>query len=217
MNARLLADTYAEGGHHVYIPDLFAGDAMAPSTMDFLESEGALASLALPFKFLCALPSLIGFIRRHGEAATAPTVLAVGAALRARASAAGTPLFVASFCFGGPYAALLARPAAPGAAPLADAVVLAHPSNLSAEAAAAVDVPALYCLVPSDMFTPRSAAAAPAAQWARGAKAVASMEVYPGMGHGFAVRGGPRTFEARRKCAEDVLRFFKACAKKGSG
>jgi dienelactone hydrolase len=200
----------------VVIPDLFSGDVLPPSTLDFLEAEGALASLALPFKFLCALPALLGFIRRHGEAATAPTVLAVAAALRARATAAGTPLFVASFCFGGPYAALLARPAAPGAAPLADAVVLAHPSNLSAAAAAAMDVPALYCLVASDMFTPRSAAAAQGAQRARGAKAVAGVEVYPGMGHGFAVRGGPRTFEARRKCAEDVLQFFKGCAEKGA-
>jgi len=213
-NARLLADTYAEGGFHVFIPDLFNGDALAPETLGFLEAEGMLASLTLPFKFLCALPALLGFVARHGEAVTAPTALAAGAALRERATASGAPLFVASFCFGGPYAALLARAAAPGAAPLADAVVLAHPSNLSAAAAAAMDVPALFCLVPRDMYTPRSAAAAQAAQRARGAKAVAQVEVYAGVNHGFAVRGGPSTFEARRKCADDVLRFFKACAEK---
>jgi dienelactone hydrolase len=214
VNARLLADTYADGGFHVFVPDLFKGDALDPRTLDFMEAEGTLAAFAVPFKLLCALPTLFSFIRRHGEAATMPTVLAVAAALRERADAAGTPLFVVSFCFGGPYAARLARPAAPGAAPLAEAVVLAHPSNLTPVAAAAIDVPALYCLVPRDMFTPKSAAAAKDAQRARGA-VEANVEVYLGVGHGFAVRGGPSTVSARKRCAEDVLRFLKGvCEKK---
>jgi dienelactone hydrolase len=44
---------------------------------------------------------------------------------------------------------------------------------------------------------------------------VAHVEVYLGVGHGFAVRGGPSTVSARKRCAEDVLRFLKGvCEKK---
>jgi dienelactone hydrolase len=205
-NSQLLADSYAEkGGFHVYVEDIFNSDPLPPETLEFMEYEGWVSSLLFPFRLLWQLPTLIRWMGRHGDEVARPLVYAGATALRQAADALGVPLFAAGFCYGGRYSCVLAGEHG-GVAPLVDACVSAHPSRLSAEEAAAVTKPTLYCLVPSDMFTPKHAADAISKQKT---PTPAVVEVYPGQSHGFAVRGGPRSFEARHKCIEDVVAFFK--------
>ena len=207
-NSQLLADTYAAAGFTVFVPDLFGGRPLAPTAMAFADAEGW-ARLATPFRLLLALPSIVPWFRTQGtEARLKPLALALATALRARASAAGVKLFAAGFCLGGRYSALVAGPLL-GGAPLVDAAVMAHPSFLAAGEAAAVAAPALYCLVEKDMFSPADAAKAFAAQAAaaRGGGAPAGRAiVYPGMSHGFAVRGGPSTDAMRCAAARRAVR-----------
>ena len=198
-NSQLLADTYAAAGLEVHVPDLFAGHPLAPSALAFSEAEGW-AKLATPFRLLFALPTIVPWFRSHGtEARLKPLALALATALRARAAAQGAKLFAAGFCLGGRYSALVAGPLL-GGAPLVDACVMAHPSFLAAEEAAAVAVPALYCLVEQDQFKAADADKAFASQAARAGAAqppAGRAVVYAGVGHGFAVRGGPSTDAAR--------------------
>ena len=196
INSQLLADSYAAAGFTVYIPDLFGGHPLPPSALAFADAEGW-TKLLTPFRLLGSLPTIVTWFRAHGrEAALKPLAQQVATALRALATEQGVPLFAAGFCLGGRYAALVAGPTL-GGAPLVDACMCAHPSFLSEAEAAAVDRPALYCLVESDQFTAKDAGKAGAAQAARSGAVVCRSIVYPGMGHGFAVRGGPSTGEMR--------------------
>ena len=198
INSQLLADSYAAAGFNVYIPDLFNGHPLPPSALAFAEAEGW-TKLLTPFRLLGSLPTIVPWFRSHGrEAALKPLALAAASALRGLATEQGVPLLAAGFCLGGRYAALVAGPTL-GGAPLVDACMCAHPSFLTGAEAAAVDRPALYCVVESDQFTARDADKAAAAQAARSVAPAALCRsiVYPGMGHGFAVRGGPSTGEMR--------------------
>ena len=199
----------------MYVLDIFLGHDLPATTLSFLESEGFLSKLALPFSFLWAAPTLVFWFRTHGlEANVKPRAHAAAAALGALARQQGVPLYSVGFCFGGRYAALVAAPS--GGQPAAvQACVAAHPSFLSDAEAAAVSVPSLYCVVGSDQFTQAHATKAAAAQGAGGlpldrqAKAI----VYKWVGHGFAVRGGPSTTEARSVRAQQ----YAVCAWGGGG
>ena len=206
LNSQLLADSYAEkGGFHVYVVDIFARDPLPPETLEFMEYEGFLSALLFPFRLLWQLPSLLRWLRRHGDEVSRPLVYAAAQVLRKKADALGVKLFAAGYCYGGRYSCLLAG-SNNGQGPLVDACVSAHPSRLTAEEAVNITKPTLFCLVPSDMFTPKNALAAIKLQKTPTPSVV---EVYPGQSHGFAVRGGPSSIQARRKCIDDVVNFFK--------
>jgi dienelactone hydrolase len=225
VNAQLLADTYAAAGVCVYMPNFLgtlaggAPDAVPAATLDVNDEAPAAGLLGRAWqglRFTAAVPSLVPFLMRHGEAVTAPRVAAVAAAVRALLPA-GAPLAAAGFCFGGGPALRLAG----GAAPAVDAVIAVHPSGITLPRdAEALARPALFCLAVADFAfssgavasfktaIEKRAAAAPPVKWL----------VYEGhgIGHGFAVRGGHHTDAARAKCAADVVDFVKSIAAKAT-
>ena len=197
------ADTYAAAGFITYVPDILGGAPVAPEALSFMEDEskGVLASLRWGAKLLGVLPSMVSFLRAHGDAVTVPRVEEAVAAARAAASAQGLKLGGAGFCFGGKHVLL--------ASARMDAVVCVHGSGVDAGVLAAAAAPVLLAVAEKDyMMNPKAAAAAAESIKARGV--AVDSKVYAGMAHGFAVRGGPSTNAERAKCAADVTEWLSA-------
>ena len=224
VNSQLLADTYAAAGVHVYVPNIFgraadgSADAVPAATLNVNDEAPAPSFLGRTWqgvRFAAAIPSLVPWLMRHGEAVTAVRVAAAAAAVRALLPP-GTPLIAAGYCFGGCYALRLGG----GAAPVADAVVAVHPSGIALPRdAEALVRPTLFCLAEADFaFSNGAVTAFKAAIEKRGGEAPScTWKVYsgPGVKHGFAVRGGHHTDAARAQCAKDVAEFCHAVTAKG--
>ncbi len=218
INARLLADQYAAAGFHVFIPDILGGDAVPAeqlSVLDLPPSTSTLSWLSNGFRLAGAIPRLIPWLASHTKKVTAPRVDLALKAVKLRIAELGAPannLFAVGFCFGGPWAVRLA------AAKSVDAFVALHPSALEVpgdiQPIAHVDGPkGLFCIVATDPAFPAANVAA-AKKMLGNAKAPVNFIEYTGLGvaHGFAVRGGEHTYDARKKCLNDVTSFFASVA-----
>jgi dienelactone hydrolase len=209
INVRLLADTYAARGFHVFVPDILGGSPIPPESLNVLDEAptSGLTYVFNGFRMFGAVMSsgIISWMGAHGAAVTAQRVEAALAAVRARAGELGAPrLGAIGFCFGAPSALKLA------AARKVDAYAVAHPSNVAVPGdlapLAASGVKGFFALAETDAAFPASAVAA-ARKLLAGA---ARFETYAKQHHGFAVRGGAHSVEARRKCAADVCDHFEA-------
>jgi dienelactone hydrolase len=213
INARLLADQYAAAGFHVFIPDILGGDAIPAeqlSVLDLPPSTSTLAWLSNGFRLAGAIPRLIPWLASHTKKLTAPRVDLALKAVKLRMAEIGAPanLFAVGFCFGGPWAVRLA------AAKSVDAFVALHPSAMEVPGdiqpiALAEGPKGMFCIVATDPAFPAANVAA-AKKMLANAKAPVTFIEYTGHGvaHGFAVRGGEHTFDARKKCLNDVTTFF---------
>jgi dienelactone hydrolase len=207
VNNRLLADTIAANGLYVIVPDILAGSPVSPDALSFMESErgGILGGLSFVGGLLWNAPSLIGWMRAHGDDVTLPLVSAAAASARTFADEKGLKLGASGYCFGGRYAAMLAGPAG-----VIDAVSLVHASSTTKEQLAAMTKPTLFAVPEKEfMLTPKLAEAALNAIADKPDCKGSRLIVYEGVGHGFACRGGPSTTTLRAKCAADVAAFFE--------
>lgn len=217
VNARLLADTYAAAGFHVFVPDILGGDAVPAASLNVLDDPPSTSLgtwLWNGLRLVAAIPGLVPWLARHGTAATLPRVKAAARAVRARGVALGSSgkLGAVGFCFGGRYACLLAHDAA-----AVDAFVAVHPSSLAVPGdVAPIAARGLFALAETDeAFSPAQARAAAALLAAREAPGAAGTPAarwrfseYAKMTHGFAVRGGPHTDAERARCAADVTAYL---------
>lgn len=215
-NVRLLADSLATQGLTTYIPDLHAGDSLRADAIPVDPPASLLARLGQGLTLLGSLPSIIPWLRRHGDAAALPRL---GAALRALKEHAGVERVVpCGFCWGGRYAILLSHRGGGGPLGVPDdallprvaAIVAAHPSSVAVPGdLTAMQAPGLFLCAESDgMFPPRAVALAgrELARVGGGSRVV----VYPGTAHGFVVRGGaavPAIVAARREAVTAMAEF----------
>jgi dienelactone hydrolase len=173
----------------VYVPDLLAGDAMAPASFS-----------------MAAFPAWLG---RHSDAVVVPLFSAVVSDLRA--SRGAHTIIAVGFCWGARYAML----GATGAPPAVDAFAVAHPSRTTPEEYGATATPGLFLLAETDaMFMPPAVEAVRALGAAGHDFAFAGP--YVGTNHGFAARGDdadPLQHAAR----EDVIAQIGAFTKRVAG
>lgn len=136
-NNKLIADAYAKSGEWlVYLPDFFEGDPLGLNVADVLIPTDAAAQSKLSFftGVLANAPAFVMWSMRHREGPTNKTCMDFLAALR-RATPNNQKIGIVGMCWGGKYAlrAGLKRNMieVDGVeAPLVDAVVALHPSNL---------------------------------------------------------------------------------------
>jgi dienelactone hydrolase len=184
-NVRVVADAIsrAAGGLPVFVPDVLAGDAIAPEGFD-----------------RATFPA---WRERHSDAQARPLCEAAVAALRAAGFARVGAI---GYCWGGRYAALAA------AAGIVDCYAVAHPSfTTPADYAALGALPGFFALAEADQAFPAEAAAEVEAAL-RAAGAQAEFRRYPGTTHGFAVRPPPESAaaaEARDDAAAGAGHFFR--------
>jgi len=194
-NVRLLADKLAARGVTTYVPDLHNGDSLAHDAIPIEPPSSLLARLGQGLTLLGSLPSIIPWLRRHGDSAALPRL---GAALRALKAQAGVERIVpCGFCWGGRYAILLGGGAAGGLLsvpgdelPRVTAFVAAHPSSVAVpHDLTAIQLPGLFLCAETDGMFPKAAVALARRETAR-VGGGGGVEVYPGTAHGFVVRGG---------------------------
>ena len=196
-NPRLLADRYAAAlpGTLVLVPDLHAGDSIAPDALDFMLKPAASWTHRVANVFVGAvrLPSVIAWMMRHGDAPTLPRLQAVTAAVRAPEGRACARVAALGFCWGGRYSLLMGGGSGGAAGCTADVALAAHPSGTTTADCGQLAVPALFLCAESDnVFTDKARRDSEAALAARAAPPQpppAVFKLYPGTSHGFAARG----------------------------
>jgi dienelactone hydrolase len=204
-NSQVLADEYAARGFNVIVPDIFKGGGIdGDSTAPLMDVEKA--SFFSAAGTVCSfVPSLVSFLWANGSRAVMqPRVQALARSAREKAIELGGPgakMGAVGFCFGGPYAVLLAK--TPG---LIDAWAGVHPSGLAvpADLQGLGAAPGFFALSEHDHMITRAVA-----DKMKAALPAAEVAWYTGVSHGFAVRGPPSADKMREKCAEDVCAFFK--------
>ena len=201
-NNQVLADEYAARGFNVIMPDILDGRAVdGASTAPLMDVEKA-GFFSAVGTICSVIPNFVSFIYNNGSRkAVQPRVEAAARAARKLAAELSNGRMASvGFCFGGPFAVLLAR------AGLTDAFVGVHPSALGvpADLEGLAGKPGLFCLSEHDHMITRSVA-----DKMKGALPSAEHIWYLGVSHGFAVRGPPSADAMREKCAADVTSFLK--------
>lgn len=227
-NNKLIADAYAKNNNEylVYLPDFFKGDPVPLKTADVLLPVDAAkqSALAKYGGMLARAPQFVMWMTRHKEAPTNKVCMDFLTALRRETHPRSQKIGMVGFCWGGKYAirAGLERNMLEidgGAkAPLVDAVVALHPSNLSLPDD--VETPVVPVSVGWGLedegvkFELKGKVEEIHAKAAAAGAKLPEMEhkVYKPGRHGFAVRGNPDDPQ-ERACLEDsvtqVLDWFK--------
>ena len=211
-NNRLLADRYAAAGFAVFIPDMFQGDPMQrePGRGGGGRAGGRGAGWSDPNvseeEKAAQRAKMEAWRAKHGDAVVLPLISATVALIRAEGHA---KVGAVGFCWGGRYSVLVAGESS--GPPLVDAFCAAHPSRVALPGdVSAISVAGLWCVAENDhMFGPAQMEEARGLMAARPTVPV-TFKVYPGTGHGFAVRGDADTDAQRAECAQDVVAFFKS-------
>ena len=196
------------GGYRVFVPDFHNGDSIPQDSIDFVIAPApSCLGHCMQCLSLCGrIPSIISWIRRHGDAVTIPLVHKVCDALRSEHGVAR--LAVQGYCWGGRYAILLAGSGH------ADAFVALHPSAIKVPAdIEAVQRPGCFLLAKGDGSF--NAAAVGRTRAVLGARQGLRFDFkeYDGVRHGFAVRGrqtDPVVAAARKDAIVTGLAFLKS-------
>lgn len=225
VNARLRADAWAQEGYDCYIPDLHSGDSLPAARFNFLiePSKGACSGLTKVTKLVIALPTFLSWAKRHQDGQTHPILLRVLTALRQQQGV--RKIGVEGFCWGGRYALQLAGGSVPSA-PMVDAVMAAHPSNIKMEDACppiAQPTGRPTCII----FSEKDMQVSPASREkskailrcsvttgpvATGGVHGSEVHVFAGTDHGFAVRGNeadPVVAKARTDAFAAAVAFME--------
>lgn len=225
VNARLRADAWASAGFDCYVPDLHQGDSLPAERFNFLieSSKNPCSTIAKVTKLVIALPTFLSWVKRHQDEQSNPPLIRFFTALKQQP---GVRIGVEGFCWGGRYALLLAGSAIPSA-PMVEAVLAAHPSNIKMEdCCPAIAAPATgrpTCIIFSESDMQVSAASkertkallrcnvttGPAAT---GGAHGSEVHIYAKTEHGFAVRGNeadPIVAKARQDAFAVAVAFME--------
>lgn len=209
-NLRIMADRYSDKGFIVYCPDLFDGSPASPSSSDALvnfsrpqQNATIFTRIYNGFAVLGSAPSLISVISKD-SAITRKTIDSFLKALQTDFNVKA--LGLCGYCFGGRWSALCAinvdtDPNSPYN--IVRAIVPTHASMSNAEVAA-INKPCLFVLAGDDFAPPKEADI-------KGANPKAKILVFPGMYHGFAIRGHPEdkdVVKARDEAITATMKHF---------
>lgn len=184
-NARLLADRIAAAsGLPVYLPDLFVGDKIEMDLKSFdKQPTGILDRIARTVRVVAKAPAIISVVSRHPPAAAIPRIAAVLADVRARHGGDAARIGMVGYCWGGKYALRF------NAMGEIAATVGCHPSAVKLEEdVRGIRAPTLLILAEGDGMFPAPLQAASEGILA-GAGVPSETIVFPGVKHGFCVRG----------------------------
>ncbi|KAJ3030523.1 hypothetical protein HDV00_008862 [Rhizophlyctis rosea] len=201
VNNQLLADDMAKGGYLVIVPDLFDGSPVSPSLMDALDpimepgysfGQKVLGGLSM----IGHIPSVAKLMYSHPPPSKVPLVSRIIGDLRANHSI--TRIGFAGYCYGGRLALLA------GTDPTTvQAIMIAHPSNISMEEVTAACAPILLNNAEIDRAFPKKMRDEMeqllTERKKNGVEGAVDFKIvdHPGMSHGFAVRGDSKKEEIR--------------------
>ncbi|KAI8814204.1 dienelactone hydrolase [Cladochytrium replicatum] len=199
INARLVADHYAEHGFDVYIPDLHDGQSIDVAQMKPLPPQNVDGdSKSAP------VTTLMEWRAKHGIAQTLPKLEAVIAELRSSKHGI-EKLASMGFCWGGGYSAMVASRDV-------DVAMIAHPSPISNEVLGQIKVPTIWNLAEGDQAFPKESEEA--VQRILTEKSIRfEMTIYKDVRHGFLIRGDPTSkdyIEAKKDAHAKTVAFFKS-------
>jgi dienelactone hydrolase len=192
-NLRIMADRYADRGFMVYAPDLFDGSPASSSSSDALvnfsrpqKDATIFTRMYNGFAVLASAPSLISVVTKD-SAKTRKAMDSFLLGLRKDFNIKNIGL--CGYCFGGRWSALCGVHVDSEDSPysIVSAVVPTHASMSNAEVAA-IEKPALFILAGEDFAPPKEADV-------KAANPKAKTLVFPGVYHGFAIRGHPEDKE----------------------
>ncbi|KIW90068.1 uncharacterized protein Z519_09499 [Cladophialophora bantiana CBS 173.52] len=178
----ILADRFASEGWHVLVPDYFEGD---PLPIQLLRRDHALSIDEQPWpeedKQKLRDLDFPAWLQRHNHPRVSSLLNDLIAGLSEQAK--NTTIVGVGYCFGGKHVLRLAKSSLKAAAAF-------HPSFVEAEDVAGIQVPLYAGLAEKDDMVPVSLPEDLQA-WAvtkMKANIPFTMEIYPGVGHGFAAR-----------------------------
>jgi len=187
-NTQLLADTWAENGFYVVLPDIFQGDAVPLEHINTItpkkrtQDEGGITG-AIKTNATAAY-DLVPFVTKHREAVVKPLIDNFFKAIKADSETG--KIIAVGFCFGGRYAFLAGRTDSPVQV---DVVVSYHPSLLAVPTDFEnLTVPTYVGHGTADNFVTNDDAIESALIQAVG-KEKLLFERYEDASHGYAVRG----------------------------
>jgi len=203
VNARLLADIYAEGGLHVLLPDFFQGDSLAIEPVDNAEAASGLFKIPALVKMLATAGP---WLFRHREAVSRPIIESYVRAVRSDPEIG--KIGTVGFCWGGRFSFLLASD---NDYPDVDASVANHPSMLSLpKEAEQINKPILVQVGDIDNMLNLKGIAT--VKKAFEGKKDATVDVVPNAKHGFAVRANlknPEEKEQYERATKGAIEFFR--------
>jgi len=217
INNQLLADSYAARGQWtVYLPDFMDGTAAPLWLIDMMAEAadtGKSASwLWKPYHVGWTLVSFVPFLIRNRFAVSMPKVRSFFEAVRMN-EGMSLPIGVAGFCWGGKHAVVLAQnELASNDKSLIDASFTAHPSLVEIPAdLEKITKPLALANGDQDFVT----SIKEVERWRSVTDALAvdtEVQVYPGAGHGFAIRADPKSekiMEQSDKAEHQAVNWFE--------
>lgn len=220
INARLIADAYADAGYTCVVPDYFQGEPMniqLLETYEAVSSQSIFGKIAkgLQLLFLVAKQPLWSWFSRHPLSYAVDVVTAVAAALRGEHGAKKVGL--QGYCYGGSTGVLLASKPR-----VLDAVVVAHPGFLGPmqwpvllrlpDAVQDICIPAMFICADHDGHFPEHTRTHAQQVLDDKSPGLATFILYPGTRHGFAVRGNkhdPAVNAARADALQNAITFLQ--------
>ncbi|KAJ3098481.1 hypothetical protein HDU97_003980 [Phlyctochytrium planicorne] len=207
-NTQLIADSFAKAGFRCIIPDILDGDALSPVGMEgILETpKGFSDMLSKTYRKIKAAPTFLPWMAKHNRSKTMPFV---NKALAEFETVPATFIGVVGYCFGGKYAAIA------GGMKNVSAIASVHPSMLSLPSdLEEFACPGYFAFAERDTVVPL--AHARQIERIRQEKDLkVEVKLFPGMNHGFAVRGEENIEEVmqrRDECLQDIVSLFNRIA-----
>lgn len=185
-NTLLVADQFAsKSGFTTYIPDILLNDQIALEDLNSGKID------------------IKGWLSRHSNEITKPVVENIMKSIKE--SNPNKKICVIGYCFGAKFA--VQQGSKEG---LADVVAIAHPSFVTIEEVAALNVPIILSCAETDSQFPAENRNATQAKLQE-IKAIYQMDIFSGVTHGFAARGDPKDENvkyAKEKAFYDQSYFF---------
>ncbi|EFQ26058.1 dienelactone hydrolase [Colletotrichum graminicola M1.001] len=207
VNAQCLLDGFAAAGYTALGMDYFRGDPISLRIVRALVLPTVLTISTVFYE--CLLYMLGSALHSAFAAETVPRWTAVvrarfGAELRA-ATGTETRFACVGYCFGAPYVCdLLAGVGGDGGEPAVSAGAFAHPTALKEEHFAGVKRPLLLSCAENDHAFPTESRRKAIDVLQKEGK-VYHLQLFQGVGHGFAVKGDPSD-PYQRWCKEQSLK-----------
>lgn len=218
INNKVLADHYAEKGQFkVYLPDFMDGTSAPTWTLYSMGRVLATSTLTdwitKPYHIGWTMYGFLPWALRNRFSVSMPKVVSYFSAVR---QAEGSlPVFSAGFCWGAQHVIHLAAGLQDNGRQLCDAHFMAHPSNLRVPVDFEnVKLPLSLAIGDRDFVMSLQQAQEAEAVLRRQPEVKSEVVIYPGAGHGFAVRadlGNEKVTQQALDAEDQAIKFWQSC------